>query len=291
MDKDWRVVQQVCFAIGNVAFIGDFEQLIMSEKGIEFVLIALEKYPKQSLLLTDAIFFLKNLAYGETGRNRIISNGGIPKILKVMKDNMEHPELLELAINILFDLSFSGGVDVLMCTCEGINLIVQIMNTHQTDLNLIREALRTIIRIYSKCTLQQKVSIIKGGVVNALQKVLVNHASHNYLVRLVRGTFALFAEDKIVHEKTPTTSVLSLVELAAKSIADNHPLISPLVLPQELKQYLDNEVHFCDLCGKSYFEHKYEVISYEAYPQYFKHLPTFRTVCSRQCFDKARIKI
>jgi len=56
---NWEVIQQICFAIGNVAFIGDFEELIIAQKGIELVLAAMRKYEQEALMLTDAIFFLK----------------------------------------------------------------------------------------------------------------------------------------------------------------------------------------------------------------------------------------
>jgi len=58
---NWQLVQQICFAIGNLAFIGDFEEIIIAKKGIELVLAAMKMHDKHPLMMTDAIFFLKKL--------------------------------------------------------------------------------------------------------------------------------------------------------------------------------------------------------------------------------------
>jgi len=160
---NWQLVQQICFAIGNLAFIGDFEEIIIAKKGIELVLAAMKKHSKYPLMMTDAIFFLKNCAFGENGRTAIIANGGIPQIVDTMELHIKSIELLELAINLLFDLSFSGGVDIIMkdgiatsTGCTPIQIILLAIENHQDEPNLIREALRTISRIYSICNVKQK---------------------------------------------------------------------------------------------------------------------------------------
>jgi len=164
---NWQLVQQICFAIGNLAFIGDFEEVIIAKKGIELVLAAMKKYDKYPLMMTDAIFFLKNCAFGENGRTTIIANGGIPLIVDTMALRINSVELLELATNLLFDLSFSGGVDIMMQDCTSddsgsigtstaILIILRAIEHNQDKPNLIREALRAISRIYSICNTEQK---------------------------------------------------------------------------------------------------------------------------------------
>jgi len=155
-NSDCLLAENICFAIGNLAFICDFEEIIIREKGIELILDLMEKHSMQAPMLTNAIFFLKNFAYGETGRSVIMENGGAPKILKVMNDHLEHSDLLELSINLLFDLSFSGAVDVIMKNSHGIQLILNGMLKHQNHVPLIREAIRTLSRIFTKSNDEQK---------------------------------------------------------------------------------------------------------------------------------------
>jgi len=202
---NWKVTQQICFAIGNLAFIGDFEPIIVSQQGIELVLSAMQKHSQIPLMMTDSIFFLKNFAFGEIGRSIIIANGGVPLIINAMSTHMDHPELVELAVNILFDLSFSGAVEIIMESPLGIQLILKALETHENNGPLIREALRTISRIYSIATIDQKKTVIRSNTVPALTNLLQKNSSAIPAKQIINA-LSLFARESIFHEKKTSLS-------------------------------------------------------------------------------------
>jgi len=283
-------VQQICFAIGNLAFIGDFEQIIISEKGIEHVLEAMRKHEKFPLMMTDAIFFLKNFAFGENGRATIIANGGIPQIVDTMANHTHHHELVELALNLLFDLSFSGAVDIVMQNPNGIQLVLNAMETNQDRPSVMREALRTLYRIYSISNPDQKKMIIKAGATETLRRLLNKNNSQNNLIKQIISAFSLFSREKISHEKSPEIVIPTLTELCARCVVDASVKFCGNLIPWELDCYITEKRKFCSLCGKSYFEFFYEVISWTKFQEFRAPLPVFWKVCSSECFDKSKIK-
>jgi len=250
----------------------------------------MERHANQPLMMTDAVFFLKNFSFGEVGRSVIMQNNGITIVLNAIGDHIEHMELMELSINVLFDLSFSGGVEVLMLSPHGVQLIVKVMETYPTDVSILGEALRAITRIYDVADEEQKKLIIKARIVPALLKILRNNPTRFALVKLVHDTFTLLAQEPVKHERLPESAVPSFTELCARSIIDSRISIREGYLPRELESNLHNECKSCSLCGKSYFGHWHEVISFVKYPEFEAPLPTFWKVCSRQCFVTASNK-
>jgi len=284
---NWKIVQQICFAIGNLAFIGDFEEIIVNKKkGIDLVLAAMKKHQKFPLMMTDAIFFLKNFAFGENGRLAIIANGGISHILTTMAMHLHSLELLELGINLLFDLSFSGAVNIIMQDATAIQLILDAIQIHQDKPNLIREALRTISRIYSICNIKQKKIIIQTNVIQILRN-LVTTATQSTFLKQIMNAFSLFSREDISHEKKPHCR-LTLMELCARKIVDASVKFCANFLPRELVTYL-YEQKSCGYCGRSFFDSYFEVISFSKFPEFRAPLPVFWKVCSQQCFNNAKI--
>jgi len=281
----WEVTQQICFAIGNLAYIGDFEGLILSQNGIQMVLEAMNKHALHLLMLTDAIFFLKNCAFGETGRKVILESGGIAPILDAMANHMENSELIELAINILFDLSFSGGVDVVMQNSRGIELILNALWVHKNDTNIFTEALRTLSRIYAKSSPEQKLLIIRSGAVETLLKL-----ENPNTQKSIRNTLALFSRDRITHDKKPTSPFPSLPELCARAAINAKTEIPNNYLPAELRTYL-KKCSTCSVCSRAYFDYCFELISYVKFADLRVALPKFWVVCSQDCYDKAKINL
>ncbi len=146
-----EVVKQVCFVIGNIAFTGDYEEIINQESGIELVVEAMQRYGTHPALLTEACFFLKNMCYGEAGRVRLIEAGGVPAVIKAMNTFPEYAELLELACNVFYDLSFTANTEQLVIQHGGLGAILRALTAHSTDLNVLNEATRTLGRLYSLC--------------------------------------------------------------------------------------------------------------------------------------------
>jgi hypothetical protein len=114
------LAQQVFFAIGNIAFVCDFERILLESNSVAIAIECLTQHDEWFHMCTDAVFFLKNMAYGgilivlrktkgsELGREEILARGGIKATLNALWKNQVHAELAELAMNLFFDLSFSG---------------------------------------------------------------------------------------------------------------------------------------------------------------------------------------
>jgi len=280
---DWQMAKFVCFAIGNIAYIGDFEETFIKEKAIELVLSTMQRHSQYPLLQTDAVFFLKNSAYGEIGRKLIISNGGVEIILEAMKNHEDHSELLELSINVLFDLTFSGAVNFIVANSDGIELILRAISKHKNE-ELLREALRALLRIYSTCNEQQKIIIIKAGATEVLRKLKINPCSVT-LSSILHDILFAFSQEKVSHQRMPVQQMPSFTEICARTVTNKAIYVPHQHLPEELNQYLKSSKS-CSHCGKSYYEQFHERIQLIKFPEYSRPLPTFLTLCSVECFQQ-----
>jgi hypothetical protein len=281
----WELIQQICFAIGNIAFIGDFESSVIAEKGIEWVLKAMRLHHAHPLMLTEAIFFLKNFAFGERGRRVIIDNDGVTPILDALENNLANTELVELAINVLFDLSFSGGVEIIMRDQRGISLIIKAALMYKTEQVIFKQALAAISRFYSLSNPEQKLLIIRAGAVDALLEL---ETPENQ--RSIRRILLRFSQDLLTYETKPDRLVPSLMEFSARAVNLYSIKVPPLCLPPEVNRYLDTGKR-CTLCGKGYFDTFYEKLTYRIYPGgEGLVLPKIFVTCSYQCFEQVEIK-
>jgi hypothetical protein len=86
----WQFAQQVFFAIGNLAFVSDFEPIILDCNGVALAAEFLRKFPERWTMATDTIFFLKNIAYGELGREAILASGTTKYVLEAVWRNSTH---------------------------------------------------------------------------------------------------------------------------------------------------------------------------------------------------------
>jgi len=202
-----------------------------------------------------------------------------------MLNHMENSELIELAINILFDLSFSGGVDVVMQNSRGVELILNALWVHKNDNTIFTEALRTLSRFYEKSSIEQKLIIIRSGAVETLIKL-----ENPNTQKTVRITLSRFSRDRIMHEKKPTTNFPTLPELCARSAMNAKLPIPSNYLPSELQHYL-KKCNTCTVCSCAYFEYCFELVSYVKYSELGLSLPKFWKVCSQECYDKAKINL
>jgi hypothetical protein len=61
----------------------------------------------------------------------------------------EDAELLELACNVFYDLSFTANTEHVVIQHGGLGAILRALTAHSTDLNVLNEATRTLGRLYS----------------------------------------------------------------------------------------------------------------------------------------------
>lgn len=283
--SDWKVVKQICFALGNIAYVGDFENVFISEDSIELVLAAMKKHSHEPQLQTETIFFLKNSAFGDAGRQQLLFHGGIELILNAMKNHEQHTELLELSINILFDWSFSVSVDNFMADSSTVEIILRAIVNNSNNTDLLKGALRALLRIYLICNDAQKINIIQAGITKTLIELKTKH--HNIqLNNILTDLLFALSQEKITYEKKPENSQPNFIELCAREVLNkNVKMPCSNYLPLELQEYLKRGKR-CSCCQRSYFETFWEAIKFVKYPEYNQLLPTLMSMCSVECFDK-----
>jgi hypothetical protein len=219
-----EVVKQVCFVIGNIAFTGDYEEIINQERGIELVVEAMRRYDTHPALLTEACFFLKNMCYGEAGRTRLIQAGGVPAVIEAMNTFPEYAELLELACNVFYDLSFTSNTEQLVIQHGGLGAILRALTAHSTDLSVLNEATRTLGRLYSLCDDENKCMFVRQGAVEAIISAIKQHPNETELHQRACWSFYRLSKEKLkyqVNRVAEHSHVPSLRELSARIIHNN----------------------------------------------------------------------
>jgi hypothetical protein len=222
-----EVVKQVCFVIGNIAFTGDYEEIINQESGIELVVEAMRRYGTHPALLTEACFFLKNMCYGEAGRVRLIEAGGVPAVIEAMNSFPEYAELLELACNVFYDLSFTPNTEQLVIQHGGLGTILRALTAHSTDLSVLNEATRTLGRLYSLCGKtgvllninigaltkiaddENKCMFVRQGAVEALISAIKQHPNETELHQRACWSFYRLSKEKLKYEVVSTNRLYS----------------------------------------------------------------------------------
>jgi len=217
-----------------------------------------------------------------------------------MGHHVGHPELQELAINLLFDLTFSGAAEIVMQNATGINLVLEAIHRYQNTTSLLREAVRTLSRIYTICNSDQKKLVIRAGAIETLRQTLNNYKLNttnninplnNHVAKQILSAFTLFSREEISHERKPNAILPTLIELAARKVVDAAVKYTKFSVPAELGRFLSEKKMKCSFCGEAYFEFFYEVISWEKFTEFRAPLPVFLKVCSARCFDKTKIKL
>jgi len=160
------ILQHICFVLGNLAFIG-FENLVIMENGIETVLESMEQNINCPQMLTEAIFLFKNLAYEENGRNCLMKHKVIEILIPIIIQYISNIELVELSINLIYDLSFAGSIEILQET-KSFQIIFDVIKTHNNNFPILKECLRTLGRAYSKIDIKGKIHILKAGAIDII---------------------------------------------------------------------------------------------------------------------------
>jgi len=269
---DWQLVQQICFALGNIIFVSDFEELVLSLRGIEIVLEAMLKH-RGSQCTVDVVFFLKNLSYGESARTTILQNDGVMKLLWTLEHQISNPDFCQVSLGLLFDLTFSGATRPLVQSSLGLRIIFEIILLHApSDEDFMSQSINFLQRLFQTADHIGQIALISFGFVELIQQLNVpNHLAHTLYSLLAELPLCSFL---------PSDSVPSLKELAARKITN----IQTSELPEDLKSYLMTRKSCC-FCGGGFFEHFYQQLGKKAIEGYDGLIPVMITSCSKHCFD------
>jgi hypothetical protein len=321
-----ELIKQACFALGNLAFTGDFEPIVVKERGIEIVLEAIRKHgARHPFLLVEACFFLKNLCFGEKGRSILMQSGGIPLIIGAVRDHPNCVELLDLAFNIFYDITFTKGAEVEIVEHDGISLMIDALRRYvnaKDALPVLHEAIRALGRLYCICDDSVRLKMVRSGAITAILDALNVHSDDFELRQRACWSFYRMSKEKIElrYEQTPDCAVPSLKELTARRIlqspssssSSSLSLSSPTtnfsmeqkppatstfslaaginMLALELAHYLTRECRCCSHCGAPFFEHHYELLQFRQFREHIAELPVFLQLCSRHCFQQVKNK-
>jgi len=149
--------------------------VILECSGIPLATQFLKNYPKEWGLATDTVFFLKNMAFGELGRQRILECKTIDHVLHVLWMSPEHAELVELSLNLFFDLSFSGGAKELTQTQYPVQFFLKLLKIHEKHVLPVKEIVRTMGRIYACSDARVQSMLVQEGVVAQLLPLFALH--------------------------------------------------------------------------------------------------------------------
>jgi hypothetical protein len=275
--NDWQLVQQICFALGNIIFVADFEDAILSQNGVQIVLDAVLKH-RANPCTVDAVFFLKNLSYGELARSTIIQNDGVLKLLCILEQQMANPDFCQVAIGLLFDLTFSGATQVLVRSNIGLKMLFQLIQQYSpTDYDFMSQSMKLLQRLYQTADQAGQIALISLGFVELIQNLNVPkdiaHDIYNTLTDIPPYSPIL-----------PTESVPTLKELAARKAQNLH------LDPEDLQAYLKTK-KTCSCCGSGFFEHYYQTLGKREIEGFCGVVPVMLYSCSRHCFEKLNNKV
>jgi hypothetical protein len=274
------LIQQICFALGNLLSMNDFENLLISQNGVPLVLLVLLEFPHNSMILTEAIFILKNISFSEQGRTIILQNqSALDLLLNSLENHLsENSELVDLCINLLSDLTFSG----LLASERTIQLIVQALLFYKSHSNIVTQCLTAISKFYNS-TDQLKIMIIRSDIV----KLLLEEDFPEVTKVLIQRLLYHFSMDRLNYVKKTETDVPTLGELASRVVCNRKVNVPEQYLPPVLEKHLLTSKS-CNVCGLAYFYHFFETIWYSTHPTVKMTLPNFIVTCSNSCLEKGK---
>jgi len=286
---NWQFAQQVFFAIGNLAFVSDFEPIILQCGGVLLASDFLRKFPDRWTMATDTIFFLKNIAYGEPGREAILASGATKYVLETVWRNYTHSELVELSLNLFFDLSFSGGAEELTKDPEPVRFFISLLKTHHNSVPPLLECVRTLARIYTISNECTRTTMIKEGLIDHLVPLFSFHKTHKTFQKQLDAAFSRISREKIpTHQYSPDETVPSLRELAARAMIDKKLTLPSEFCPDDVKEFLAENKQ-CDICSCCYIDLHHEIIIPSRYSAWQEaDLPVFLNLCSKDCLEHVK---
>jgi hypothetical protein len=283
---NWQFAQQVFFAIGNLAFVSDFEPIILECDGVTLAAEFLRNFPDRWTMATDTIFFLKNIAYGGPGRDAILASGATKYVLETVWRNYTQSELVELSLNLFFDLSFSGGYEDLTKDPLPVQFFISLLKTHRNSMPPLLECVRTLARIYTISNESIRISMIKEGLMDHLIPLLSVHKTQKVFQNQLDAVFYRISREKVpTYQYSPDAQTPNLMEVAARAIINQKLTKNLEYCPEDIREYLGRS-RKCDLCSACYIDYHHEIILPSRYSAWQdSDLPVFMKLCSKTCLE------
>lgn len=175
--NDPLFVQYIFFAAGNLTFICDLEKEILAKKGIAEAFFCLEAHKEHVPVISDIVFFLKNMAFGEKGRNKICKQQGVEKIFNILVIHSAYPELVDLSLNLLFDLTFNeDGMNQLCNDFEQrTKFFINLIKKYRDNFAVVKHCVKILTRVYlspnnqnQRLVNSRRICLIKEGYIDSL---------------------------------------------------------------------------------------------------------------------------
>jgi hypothetical protein len=285
----WQFAQQVFFAIGNLAFVSDFEPIILECGGVALAAEFLRKFPDRWTMATDTIFFLKNIAYGELGREAILASSATKYVLDTVWRNSTHSELVELSLNLFFDLSFSGGSEELTQDPLPVRFFISLLKIHKESVPPLLECVRTLARLYTISSEVTRAMMIKEGLIDHLVPLFSLHKTNKTFHKQLDAAVTRISREKIPeYQYSPEEQVPNMMEFAARVIVNQNVYVNSEDCPEDIRDFLSQSKK-CDICSKCYINYHHEIIIPSRYSAWQESdLPVFMNLCSKECLSSVK---
>jgi len=240
-------------------------------------------------MATDTIFFLKNIAYGEPGRESILASGATKYVLETVWRNSTHSELVELSLNLFFDLSFSGGSEELTQDPLPVRFFISLLKVHRDSVPPLLECVRTLSRLFTISSDSVRAMMIKEGLIDHLVPLFSLHKSNKTFHKQLETAVTRISREKIPeYLYSPEEQVPSLLELSARVIVDHNVPVNPDLCPEDIRDFLSQSKK-CDICSRCYINYHHEIIISSRYSGWQEHeLPVFMNLCSKECLTSVK---
>lgn len=271
---DWDLGQQICFALGNIIYVADFEQSVLNSNGIQIVLESMMKHIA-TVCTRDAIFFLKNLSFGDAGRRCLIANFAVEKVIYSLTCHINDEDFVEFSLAVLYDLTFSGAASLLVNELTLEILFKSILQHRKSDA-VTRLATRLLQRLYSESNQNGKVTLLESKLIHTIQCL-------DLPLSRTKTIYSTISESRFSHSIVPSDPVPSLQELIARKMFCD-TFIENLQVPQDLQLYLSSPKGNCLCCGGVFYQHFFKKLVWTKLKESKKMLPVILWACSVDCF-------
>jgi hypothetical protein len=177
-----QCAQYIFFAMGNLAYVCDIESELLEMENkedknwIDWAITCLEIHGIQNPLvhvMSDVLFFLKNLAFGERGKEQMLKMEVMQLTFKILSNKRDYPDLIDQGMNLLFDMTFQKGMLTQLCENteyfnDKIRFTLSLIKQHRAYFGTIQQCIRFLTRIYVNCENSLRAFMIKEGYTNCL---------------------------------------------------------------------------------------------------------------------------
>jgi len=229
------------------------------------------------------------MAFGELGRQRILECKTIDHVLHVLWMSPEHAELVELSLNLFFDLSFSGGAKILTETPIPVQFFLKLLKVHEKHVLPVKEIVRTLGRIYACSDTSIQSMMVRQGVVPHLLPLFGIHESEPTIAHQLEMVCSRIARLPVPPYESVPQEAPSLVELTANVVLNRNLDVS--LLPEDLRNLLQEKATICDNCNTKFVHPRTECILSSSCDAWCKSkLPYLWTFCSRPCMEHKKLE-